>query len=1113
MDETETKQPNRQQEFETIDTLFTPTYRLNSLKLYNWGPFHRHHHAAIDDQGTAVIGKTGSGKTTLVDAFMTLICPQPKYNLASTGGHESDRDLVSYVRGVTGAGTDNSNEHITRQGKTETALEANFNNGSSSLSISALLWFDSSSHATSDMKRLWIFSQCSEYVVEDFLETLREGGTRAVKNIARNTEGILITENKKTYLARLNRFFEVNDNAFTLLNRAAGLKQINSIDDLFRDLVLEDRSAFERAAEVAMEFDDLSTIHMELQIARKQRDSLKPIETEHSKYLNKQKTLEDLQSLQTILPIWFALHGYDLWEKKVTEATSKLKSTDQQIKDVEQKIAAQSKNADTLRDIYMKTGGASIEQLENQLEHHQNWLKKCESKAQSYQQITQALDFDGTLSASQIRKNQSIAEERLENENEKLHTKEENELRQGALTQNLKDQLSDLNTEIRKVAASRSNIEGKYLEFQQELAKVLDLDTNNLPYAAELIEVKSEQQNWRGAIERAIGHHRLRLLVPSRKMHQALSWINTRHNRLHVRLLRVEEDYRSADFMRDGFTRKLNFKIHPYREAVKHLLANIDRHCVDDVETLDKTPHALTKEGAMSGKAGYFDKQDQRRLDQDWMTGFDNQDRQRQLTKELQEIQQNLDQSEKAFTQARSERKALEQSIQLLEKIREQDFEEIDVPGTERKCQTIRDQLAAIQDPDSDTAKAQQRWIDAKDMLERLRKIKSQLDKQSGEQKGDLSKANQTKSHYFDRIGDGLTDQQSTQAHQHFSTLVLDAENIDNIEREQTQQYQTNIDKARSGISESERHLSQQMERAKKEDTGALAETGSDLEDIPVYLERLRVLVEEGLPEKQAQFLQYLNESSDQGVTQLLMNIQNEVDKVREKIEELNHTMRAVDYQPGRYLRLDPVSVSHEILNTLTKAQQKLRYASTLDDEGESHYQALKNIVEILRDASERKRTKAAQALLDPRFRLQFSIAVIDRDSAKKLENRKGSQSGSGGEKEIIASYILTASLSYALCPDGSPHPLFGTVILDEAFSRSSQAAASRIISALREFGLHPLFITPNKELKLLRQHTQSAIVVHNKNQRSSFKCLSWEEIAEQADRHKEQTQLQSYKT
>jgi uncharacterized protein YPO0396 len=87
--------------------------------MYNWGAFAARHCAVLDSNGTAIVGSTGSGKTTVVDALMTLIVATPRYNLASTGGIESDRDLVSYVRGVSGPGNaSGDNQHIARPGKT-----------------------------------------------------------------------------------------------------------------------------------------------------------------------------------------------------------------------------------------------------------------------------------------------------------------------------------------------------------------------------------------------------------------------------------------------------------------------------------------------------------------------------------------------------------------------------------------------------------------------------------------------------------------------------------------------------------------------------------------------------------------------------------------------------------------------------------------------------------------------------------------------------------------------------------------------------------------------------------------------------------------------------------
>ena len=140
-----------------------------------------------------------------------------------------------------------------------------------------------------------------------------------------------------------------------------------------------------------------------------------------------------------------------------------------------------------------------------------------------------------------------------------------------------------------------------------------------------------------------------------------------------------------------------------------------------------------------------------------------------------------------------------------------------------------------------------------------------------------------------------------------------------------------------------------------------------------------------------------------------------------------------------------------------------------------------------------------AKALLDPRFRLEFSVSVTDKQTGATVETLTGSQGGSGGEKEVIASYILTASLSYALCAPGVARPKFGSVVLDEAFSKTSQRTAQGIVEALRAFGLHPIFVTPNKEMQLLKTNTRSVILVHRKGAAATLCSFDWETLAAQA--------------
>ena len=222
-----------------------PSYRLAQLEMFNWGGFSGKHHADINAEGTAVIGPTGSGKTTLVDALMTLITAHPKYNLASTGGHESDRDLASYVRGVTGPGDGSeSQSHVARSAKTVTGISAMLSNGENIVIIGAVLWFDDSSTSPSDMKKFWYVATSNEHTLDVMLDLHQQGGMRALNQRAKVETGLWAFTSKVKYLARIRDFFEVRDNAFNLLNRAAGLKQLNSIDEIFRELVLDDTSQF-----------------------------------------------------------------------------------------------------------------------------------------------------------------------------------------------------------------------------------------------------------------------------------------------------------------------------------------------------------------------------------------------------------------------------------------------------------------------------------------------------------------------------------------------------------------------------------------------------------------------------------------------------------------------------------------------------------------------------------------------------------------------------------------------------------------------------------------------------------------------------------------------------
>lgn len=1080
------------------------SYLLEQLEVFNWGPFCGLHRAVFDSAGTAIIGPTGSGKTTLIDALMTLLVAQPRYNLASTGGHESDRTLISYIRGVLGGDGSNGREEVMRPGKTMTGICATYRGGEQLIRLGGLLWTEGASNAPDDLKRRWLFSLAEDQSLEYWLRLLHDDGIRDLMRRGRETANLQIFDSKKAYLARIRKFFDVGENAFTLLNRAAGLKQLNSIDEVFRELVLDDRSAFDRALEVAAEFDNLAAIHAELETARKQHESLVPVAEEHQRLLNARKKVERFRNLKWIVPIWFAIIGREKWSELMAQLSMSREGLEAEMAKQREKAKACEARVDTLRQRYLELGGDVIGELEKTIAIQRERVKEKSKHAALYRNLLKSFQLSDELSAEALRRNQALLDDRRE-ETQKLHDRQ-HEATLAALSQQreLEASFQDTEATLRRVRERPgSNIPPRFQDFRAELAAELSLRESDLPFLAELVEVRPEESAWRGAIERAIGSERLRVLVPDAAIDAALRWVNDRDNQLHVRLQRARQDRDSTEFFADGYTRKLTFKPHPLAAAAKSLLAGRDLHCVSSPAALKNTEHALTIQGLMSGRQGKFEKQDQRRLDQDWMTGFDNKDQLETLTDQLEAVRKSLEQSGAAAQKHRKELTLLAERLTVIDQIARLEFSEIDLPGAEAELAQSDERLAALLDPSSDASQAKALYDAENRALESMREDISQRQTEIAVLESEQDRAKQERDKADERIGAGLSDEDVSlgKAHLAVSSDVA-AQRLDLEERRLTADVEMKLNKHADAVKAIELDLVRIMGKARQVDTGALADTGSEIDDIPAYLERLRVLNEEALPEKRSRFLEYLNRSSDQGVTQLLAGINEEVGAIEQRIGELNQTLVRVDFRLGCYLQLQPQRIKDERLRTLDTAVRKVRTAALKDDGGESHYKALQEMVGILRDAGEKRQLQGSKALLDPRFRLQFFVVEVDRQTQDRSPPRTGSQSGSGGEKELMASHILTASLSYALCPSEAYRPLYGTVVLDEAFSKSSPSAAARIIEALRIFRLHPIFVTPNKEISLLKQHTRKVICVQRPGKEASLASISWEKLEELATSH-----------
>ncbi|MEO1856522.1 MAG: SbcC/MukB-like Walker B domain-containing protein, partial [Rubritalea sp.] len=767
---------------------------------------------------------------------------------------------------------------------------------------------------------------------------------------------------------------------------------------------------------------------------------------------------------------WFASIGADIWQKSLTLTNQRQEQINLQLNQKRLDKQSLKTESETLKSTYMEMGGAAIEDVKRTIQNETERLREKQNNSNVYQNLTKELKLNSEVSPEQFATNQKqLTSLELEIQNE--HDTAQSQLIQLQADINPSLQLhSSIKQELESIRERpSSNIEARFQLFRDTLAEELQLRPEDTPFLAEMIEVKNSDKEWRGAIERALGSERLRILVPAHHFQQALRWINHRDNKLHVRLLSARDSYHPQRPFHDSFIHKISIKQHELSPALHDLLIKQDRHCIQTVEELESTEHAMTLQGSMSGRKGKVDKQDQRRITDGWMTGFDNKDRITELEKSLAETELHLQSAKTKATALEASLKKFQHLLVCIAHLKTVEFSTIDTQSVQRQLDLAQSQLDALTDPTSDLAKARESYEKINTQIDVISRDIESLVGKAGGIKVELKTAQQNYQSALDRMGNGLDDDSSSIAEKKFPRAKnQDPQKLPDAERSASSLANTSIDKHEATKATHLQKLTKFMEFAKSIDTGALAESSSELIDIPTFLTRLKALEEEDLPQRQERFEQYLNLSSGQGVTQLLTNIDNNISHITHRIESLNTTLSRVEFKQGKHLQLDPVKVSHDSLKILDNARKHLNFAMTKDDQGESHFKALKVVIEILREAGTNTRTLASKALLDPRHRLEFYVVEVCRETQTKSGRISGSQSGSGGEKEMMASYILTASLSYALCPDNSENPRYATIVLDEAFSKSSQAAATRIIKALRAFGLHPLFVTPNKEMSLL---------------------------------------------
>jgi len=617
------------------DTFFRQgQIRLAELSVYNWGSFEGLHTARIDPEGTLITGDNGSGKSTFVDGLMALLLPAGRatFNVAAAQGDRTDRSLLSYMRGSFGAAHEGSGTRVKskREKAVVTGLRALYRaDDDSVITLAALFWTTQASNSLSEVKRVYAVSR-RNLELKELLEAFGEGSVTALKQMLRNDPLITCCDDRFSDYQELYRklLFMENKNAPALLSRALGLKKIDDLTKLIRELVLEPSTIREDAKKVVEEFGDLVATHDRLVDTRAQVEHLSPLPDLSQTLRQAEQALQRLRLEKEHLGIYFGEVLAQLWSVQV-EA---LKAEVEKLQEKLESLAGEEQEAEALVERrhgeYLKHGGEKVESLKKDILQSSGKLAEVSQKASAYQQDMGVLGLSDLLSEEAFSSNKKAVATLLGTMAQKTEASQDHFADTSAELGKAQEAIGVLESDIREIKARPdSNIDHPYQRLREELVQSLGLSADELIFVGELIDVQEHERPWQGAIERALGGLRTTLLVPGDSFSMVTRWLNARHTGLHVRAQVVDDksgNQRPPEFKESGFLKKLDWRQHPYRDWLKHHLSKFDLACVNTTEDLDVTPFSMTREGLIHKERGRFEKIDLSRIDdrRQWSLGF-----------------------------------------------------------------------------------------------------------------------------------------------------------------------------------------------------------------------------------------------------------------------------------------------------------------------------------------------------------------------------------------------------------------------------------------------------------------------------------------------------------
>ena len=533
-------------------------FKLDYLEVWNWGTFDKKvYHMNLHGNNSLLTGANASGKSTLIDALLTLMVPlkrQRFYNQSSGVEKKGNRTEESYFFGNYGnqqqEGAASTTTLRLRDKGARSVLLASFCN----VDKRVVTLFQVRYYTGEELKVLFGVARESLTIERDFSEFDLHGDWRK-----RLTKKYNTNETKRTieffdgpvaYGEKMITLFGMrSDKALTLFNQIAGVKVLDDLDSFIRTNMLEELPAEEKYQELKDNFQNLMEAKTNIDKVKEQIAQLEPINalTEELKEIDIR--IVEMEQEKSVAAYWFAARTVDLCDKELVCCKSDLRKLEDRLKELKvQKGELEQEQMRLTVAIEKDEVGQQIHEIEKEINQRVRIRDNRKAKAEEYDKLAKLVKMEQSPDVEVFEINRATAKREKDAlqvtiDRQLMEEKRQAQNRQDEISSNIEERMAT----IRYLQQHKNNISGRVAEIRDEILEAVGATTEEIPFIGELICVKDDERDWEYSIERILHNFALRLVVPEKYYKQVNEYVNGHNLRGRI----VYQRYQGAETIRE----------------------------------------------------------------------------------------------------------------------------------------------------------------------------------------------------------------------------------------------------------------------------------------------------------------------------------------------------------------------------------------------------------------------------------------------------------------------------------------------------------------------------------------------------------------------------------